>query len=150
INPTLDYDQSQLRLHPDDRSIAEVGWTRADVGTVTQALGEGAYVGQRYDGEQQLFLILKSQPLASPDAIGAAPVATPSGGVVSSGHLVSMQKTLAPSGTYRLDRRRTIALNLQPPRGMALEDTMAIIKKDVEPEIKKLLPPDGSVTYGAA
>ena len=149
-NPTLDYDQPQLRLHPDDRSIAEVGWTRAEIGTVTQALGEGAYVGQRYDGEQQLFLILKSQPLASPDAISAAPIATPSGGVVSFGHLVSMQKTLAPSGTYRLDRRRTIALNLTPPRGMALEDTMAIIKKDIEPEMKKLLPADGSVTYGAA
>jgi multidrug efflux pump subunit AcrB len=149
-NPTLDYDQPQLRLHPDDRSIAEVGWTRADVGTLTQALGEGAYVGQRYDGEQQLFLILKSKPLTSPDAINAAPVATPSGGVVSFGHLVSMQKTLAPSGTYRLDRRRTIALNLTPPRGMALEDTMAIIKKDIEPQIKKLLPADGTVTYGAA
>jgi multidrug efflux pump subunit AcrB len=149
-NPTLDYDQPQLRLHPDDRSIAEVGWTRADVGTLTQALGEGAYVGQRYDGEQQLFLILKSQPLTSPDAINAAPVATPSGGIVSFGHLVSMQKTLAPSGTYRLDRRRTIALNLTPPRGMALEDTMAIIKHDVEPAIRKLLPPDGTVTYGAA
>ena len=149
-NPSLDYDQPQLRLFPDDRSIAEVGWTRTDVGTILQSLGEGAYVGQRYDGEQQLFLILKSQPLTSPDAINAAPVATPSGGIVSFGHLVSMQKTLAPSGTYRLDRRRTIALNLTPPRGMALEDTMAIIKKDVEPQIRKLLPADGTVTYGAA
>ena len=61
-----------------------------------------------------------------------------------------MQKTLAPSGTYRLDRRRTFALNLQPPRGMALQDTMAIIKKDVEPQIRKILPPDGTITYGAA
>jgi multidrug efflux pump subunit AcrB len=61
-----------------------------------------------------------------------------------------MQKTLAPSGTYRLDRRRTVALNLTPPRGMALEDTMAIIRKDIEPQIKKLLPADGTVTYGAA
>ena len=149
-NPTLDYDQPQLRLKPDDRSIAEVGWTRSDVGTVLQSLGEGAYVGQRYDGERQLYLILKSQPLTSPEAINAAPVATPSGGVVSFGHLVSTQKTLAPSGVYRLDRRRTFALNLQPPRGMALQDTMAIIKKDVEPEIRKLLPADGTVTYGAA
>jgi multidrug efflux pump subunit AcrB len=149
-NPTLDYDQPQLKLKPDDRSIAEVGWTRADVGTVLQSLGEGAYVGQRYDGERQLYLILKSQPLTSPDAINAAPVATPGGGVVSFGHLVSMQKTLAPSGVYRLDRRRTFALNLQPPRGMALQDTMAIIKKDIEPQIRKLLPADGTVTYGAA
>lgn len=149
-NPSLDYDTPQLKLQPDDRSIAEVGWNRSDVGTVVQALGEGAYVGQRYDGERQLFLILKSQPLTSPDALTATPIATPSGGVVSFGHLATMQKTLAPSGTYRLDRRRTFALNLQPPRGMALQDTMAIIKKDIEPQIRKILPPDGTIKYGAA
>jgi multidrug efflux pump subunit AcrB len=149
-NPTLDYDQPQLRMIPDDRSIAEVGWNRADVGTVLQSLGEGAYVGQRYDGSRQLFLILKSKPMGSPDALDAAPVATPSGGVVSFGHLVSMKKTLAPSGTYRLDRRRTFALNLQPPRGMALQDTMAIIRKDIEPQLRALLPADGNITYGAA
>ncbi len=149
-NPSLDYDQPQLKLFPDDRSIAEVGWTRADVGTVLQTLGEGSYVGQRYDGERQLFLILKAQPLTSPDAVNGAPLATPNGGVVSFGHLVTMQNTLAPSGIYRLGRRRTIALNFQPPRGMALQDAMAVVRHEVEPEIRKLLPADGTVTYGAA
>jgi multidrug efflux pump subunit AcrB len=149
-NPTLDYDQPQLKLRPDDRSIAEVGWTRPEVGNIMQSFGEGLYVGQRYDGEKQLFLILKSRTLASPDAVNAAPVATPSGGVVSFGHLVSMQRTLAPSGTYRLNRRRTFALNFQPPRGMALQDAMKAIRRDVEPQIRKLLPADGSITYGAA
>ena len=149
-NPRLEYDEPQLKLIPNDRSIAEVGWSRPDVGSVSQTLGEGLYVGQRYDGEKQLFLILKSQPLKSPDAVNGAPVATPNGGVVSFGHLVSMQRTLAASGTYRLNRRRTAQLNLLPPRGMALQDAMKIIRRDVEPQIRKLLPSDGSVTYGAA
>jgi len=149
-NPTLDYDQPQLRLIPNDRSIAEVGWTRPDVGNIVQALGEGLYVGQRYDGEKQLFLILKSRALSSPDAVDGAPVATPNGGVVSFDHLVSMQRTLAPSGIYRLDRRRTFALNFQPPRGMALQDAMRIIRRDIEPQIRRLLPADGNITYGAA
>ncbi|HWD27359.1 MAG TPA: efflux RND transporter permease subunit [Rhizomicrobium sp.] len=149
-NPSLDYDAPQLRFTPDDRSIAEVGWTRADVGTILQSLGEGTYVGQRYDGEQQLFLILKAQPLTSTDAVTGAPLATPNGGTVSFGHLVQMQRTLAPSGTYRLDRRRTFALNLQPPRGMALQDAMTIVRNEIEPQIKKLLPADGSISYGAA
>ncbi|HEY5047635.1 MAG TPA: efflux RND transporter permease subunit [Rhizomicrobium sp.] len=149
-NPTLDYDQPQLKLRPDDRSIAEVGWTRPDVATIAQTLGEGAYVGQRYDGDRQLFLILKSQTLSSPDAVQGAPLATPGGSIVSFGHLVSMQRTLAPSGVYRLDRRRTIALNFQPPRGMALQDAMTIIRRDIEPQIRKLLPADGTVNYGAA
>jgi multidrug efflux pump subunit AcrB len=149
-NPTLDYDQPQLRLLPNDRSIAEVGWTRPNVGVISQALGEGAYVGQRYDNDRQLFLILKSTPLSSPSAVAAAPLATPSGGTVPFAHVVTMKETLAPSGTYRLDRRRTFALNLLPPRGMALEDVMAVLRRDVEPQIRKLLPLDGTVTYGAA
>ncbi len=149
-NPTLDYDQPQLKFLPDDRSIAEVGWTRPDVGTITQALGEGAYVGQRYDGEKQLFLILKSKTMTSPDEVNETPLATPNGGIVSFGHLVNMEETLAPSGTYRLDRRRTFALNFQPPRGLALQDAMTIIKRDIEPQMRKLLPPDGTITYGAA
>ena len=82
--------------------------------------------------------------------MNGAPVATPNGGIVSFGHLVSMQRTLAASGTYRLNRRRTAQLNLLPPRGMALQDAMKIIRRDVEPQIRKLLPSDGMVTYGAA
>jgi len=148
--PSLDYDQPQLKMIPDDRSIAEVGWTRPDVGNIVQALGEGLYVGQRYDGERQLFLILKSLALTSPSAVNETPVATPTGNIVPFSHLVSMQSTLASSGTYRLNRRRTFALNLQPPRGVALQDVMATLRRDVEPQIRKLLPADGTVTYGAA
>jgi multidrug efflux pump subunit AcrB len=149
-NPTLDYDQPQLKLVPNDRSIAEVGWSRLDVADIAQTLGEGMYVGQRYDGEKQLFLILKSVPLGSAEAVSGAPMATPNGGVVSFSHLVNIQHTLAPSGTYRLNRRRTFALNFQPPRGVALQDAMRVIRHDIEPEIRKLLPAEGNITYGAA
>jgi multidrug efflux pump subunit AcrB len=149
-NPNLEFDQPQLKLVPDDRSIAEVGWTRPDVGNLVQAFGDGLYVGQRYDGEQQLFLILKSQTLTSPEAVRDTPVATPSGAVVPFSHLVSMQRTLASSGTYRLDRRPTFALNLTPPKGMALQDVMRILRTEIEPQIRALLPADGTVTYGAA
>ncbi len=149
-NPSLDFDQPQLKMTPDDRAIAEAGWTRGDVGSLVQAFGEGLYVGQRYDGEKQLFLILKSQPLDSPEALNDVPVATPSNTTVPFGHLVSVQRTLAASGIYRLDRRRTFAINFQPPRGMALQDAMRKIKTDIEPQIRRLLPADGSVTYGAA
>jgi len=149
-NPSLDIDQPQLKMIPDDRSIAEAGWTRGDVGSLVQAFGEGLYVGQRYDGERQLFLILKSQPLDSPDALNDVPVATPSNTTVPFGHLVSMQRTLAASGIYRLARRRTFQINFQPPRGMALQDAVRKIKSDVEPQIRKHLPSDGTVNYGAA
>lgn len=149
-NPALDLDAPQLKLTPDDRDISEVGWTRADVGTLVQALGEGVYVGQRYDGERQLFLILKAQTLGSASAVMDEPVATPTGSIVPFGHLVAMQRTVAPSGIYRFNSRRTIALDLQPPRGMALEETLAVLKKEIVPQIRALLPADGVIDFGAA
>jgi len=149
-NPSLDFDRPEFKIVPNDRAISESGWTRSQVGLITQALGEGAYVDRRYDGEKRLNVILKSTPLPSADDIFNAPVATPTAGVVSLNQLVSVKESLAASGVYRLNRRRTIALNMQPPEGMALQDALNIIRAEVEPEIKKLLPPDGLVTYGAA
>ena len=61
-----------------------------------------------------------------------------------------MKSALAPSGVYRLDRRRTISLNFQPPEGMALSDVMHTIRTEIEPKMKALLPPDGRVSFGAA
>jgi len=149
-NPSLEYDQPQLKLIPDDRAIAEVGWTRPDVAALTQMLGEGDYVGQRYDGEERLFLIMKAQTIGSPQTLMDTPVATPTNSVVPFSHLVHVQRTLAPSGIFRLDRRRTFEINFQPPRAMALGDAMRAIRKDIEPQIKKLLPADGTISYGAA
>jgi multidrug efflux pump subunit AcrB len=57
---------------------------------------------------------------------------------------------LTASGIYRLDRRRTIALNFRPPANVALGDALKIIRNDIEPQIRKALPPDGRVSYGAA
>jgi multidrug efflux pump subunit AcrB len=148
--PSLDFDQPQLRITPDDRAISEAGWGRFEVGQLVQAFGEGLYVGQRYDGEKRLYLILKSTPLPSPEALTDMPVATPSAGTEPMGQLINVKDTLAPSGIYRVDQRRTIALNFQPPEGVALGDALNVIRKDIEPEIRKVLPPDGRVSYGAA
>ncbi|HET7336183.1 MAG TPA: efflux RND transporter permease subunit, partial [Rhizomicrobium sp.] len=140
----------ELRILPNDRSITQAGWTRSEVGQVVQALGEGLYVGQRYDGDKRLYMILKSKPMNTLDGFSNVPLATPLGGVMPFSQLVSLKQTLAPSGIYRFDRRRTIALNFQPPEGMALNDALTTIRTEIEPEIRALLPSDGRVSYGAA
>jgi multidrug efflux pump subunit AcrB len=94
-NPSLDIDQPQLKMTPDDRSIAEAGWTRGDVGSLVQAFGEGLYVGQRYDGERQLFLIMKSQTARFARGAERCSRRDAEQHDVPFGHLVSMQRTLA-------------------------------------------------------
>jgi multidrug efflux pump subunit AcrB len=149
-NPSLDYDQPEIRITPDDRSISQAGWSRAEVGQLIPAFNEGLYVGRRYDGDKRLYMILKTKPVASMNDLAAMPVATPNAGVVPLGQLVSMRQTLAPSGLYRLDRSRTIGIFFRPPDNMALQDALSVLRSEIEPEIKKLLPGDGRVFYGAA
>jgi multidrug efflux pump subunit AcrB len=149
-NPSLDYDQPEIRITPDDRAISQAGWTRVQVGQLIPAFNEGLYVGRRYDGDKRLYMILKSNPVSSMSELAAMPVATPAAGVVPLGQLVSMRQTMAPSGLYRLDRSRTIGIYFRPPDNMALQDALTIVRTEIEPEIKKLLPGDGRVFYGAA
>lgn len=148
--PSLDYDRPEFKITPNDRAISEAGWTRSELGDVVQAFGEGVYSGRRYDGDKRLNIIMKSAPLTSSNDLLSSPVATPRAGVMPLGQLIDVQESLAPSGLYRLDRRRTIALYFSPPENMALQDALTTIRAEVEPEIKKLLPADGRVFYGAA
>ncbi len=149
-NPSLEYDRPELKIVPNDRAITQAGWTRNDVASITQSFGEGLYVGQRYDGERRLYLILKTKPFATPVDLGNAPVATPAGGSMAFNQLVDIKESLAASNIFRQDRRRTFALFVSPPPGMPLSVAIDKIRKQVEPEIQALLPPDGHVSYGAA
>jgi len=143
----LELSEPELRLIPDDRRISESGWTRANVATVVRSLGDGIWVGEHFDGERRLDMILRAKGWDSPDALAAVPVATPTGGVVQLGELVRIEPTVGSTGLRRVDGRRTIGLNVIAPPGMSLQETMELIERDVGPAIQPLLPPDGGIRY---
>src|SRR5262249_9026560 len=70
-NPSLDYDQPEIRITPDDRAISQVGWSRAEVGQLIPAFNEGLYVGRRYDGDRRLYMIMKTKPVADLNELSA-------------------------------------------------------------------------------
>jgi len=143
----LELSEPELRLVPDDRRISESGWNRANVATVVRALGDGIWVGEHFDGERRLDMILRAGGWDSPDALAAVPVATPTGGVVRLGELVSIEPTVASTGLRRVDGRRTIGINVIAPPGVSLQQAMRQLETDVDPAIRPLLPPDGGIRY---
>ncbi len=143
----LELSEPELRLVPDDRRISESGWTRANVATVVRALGDGIWVGEHFDGERRLDMILRAEGWDSPDALAAVPVATPTGGVVRLGELVSIEPTVASTGLRRVDGRRTIGINVVAPPGVSLQQAMRQLEAEVDPAIRPLLPPDGGIRY---
>ncbi len=143
----LELAEPELRLVPDDRRISESGWNRANVATVVRALGDGIWVGEHFDGERRLDMILRAGGWDSPDALAAVPVATPTGGVVRLGELVAIEPTVASTGLRRVDGRRTIGINVIAPPGVSLQQAMRQLETDVDPAIRPLLPPDGGIRY---
>lgn len=143
----LEMADPELRLNPYDRRLNEVGWSRGDIGTVVRALGDGMFVGEYFDGERRLDMILRASKWDSPEQLAATPVATPIGNVMPLGELVQVESTVGAGGLRRVDGRRTLGLNVSPPRDMSLGDAVEFLKREVEPELRSQLPADGSIRY---
>jgi multidrug efflux pump subunit AcrB len=150
VNPGIELAEPELQLRPDDRRIAEAGWARSDVGLLVRALGDGLYVGEHFDGEKRMNIILRAKPWDSPEELASMPVATPSGTVLPLAELVDIERTVGPSRLSRLNSRRTVSLGIRPPEDMSLEHIMATLKRDVEPRLREIMPADGNILYGGS
>jgi len=145
--PGLELAEPELRLIPDDRKIAEVGWTRSQVAMVIRAMGDGAFLGEYFDGSRRYDVVLRAQDWLTPEELGALPVATANGSVQTLGELTRVTRTAGPSNIRRIDRKRTLTLQVTPPPGMALEEALGVIQEQVAPVILANMPEGGIVKY---
>jgi len=145
--PGLELAEPELRLVPDDRRIAELGWTRNDVATLTRALGNGAFLGDYFDGDRRLDVILRGEEWLTPEELMGMPLYTPSGRVATLGELTRLERTAGPNQIRRVDRRRTLSLQVTPPPDMPMETALETLRTEVEPQLRAVLPADGVITY---
>ncbi len=142
--------QPMLSIVPNDRRISEAGWNRSQVASIVRALGDGLYMGDFFNGENSIDILLKTREWDSPQALGAIPLATPSGSIVPLGELVDIRESVGPRGITRIDRRRTISLFVNRPEGMALQEAIETIEREVEPSIRAVLGGNGTLRYGGS
>lgn len=139
--------QPELRLIPNERRIAEVGWNRSTMSRIVRALVDGLFVGEYFDGVKKRDIVLRGPEWESPEELAATPLATPMRGTVPLGELVRVERTVGPNQIRRVDRRRTITLVVTPPPGLSLEESIATLREEVEPALLAELPEDGEISY---
>ena len=144
--PGLELAEPELRLVPDERRLAEAGWSREVMASVTRALGEGLYVGDYFDGEKRMDIVVRVPRWETPEELASIPLTTP-GGVFPVSELARIERTAGPSEIRRIDRRRTVTLQVTPPEGMSLEEAIEIIASQVVPNVEAQLPDDGEVRF---
>ncbi len=145
--PGLELAEPELRLIPDDRRIAEAGWTRGQVATAFRALGDGAFLGDYFDGDRRLDIVLRREGWSTPEELMGTPLANPRGEITTLSELARLEQTAGPNQIRRVDRRRTLSLLVTPPSDMPLETALDIIETRVSPQIRAALPADGIITY---
>jgi len=143
-------ESTELRFDPNDRRLAEVGWTRQDLTMVILELGQGAWLGEYFDGQGQMDIYLKSERFASPEQMADLPVQTPNGGLVPLGDLAEISTVLGPNAIARFDRIRAYSLQVNPPPGMALDTLINELQTKIEPQLKAMLPADATIKYAGS
>lgn len=149
-NPAIEMAEPELRLSPNDRAILEQGWNRRALGNVVRTLGDGLYVGEYFNGSKRLNMILRTDGWSDPEALADVPLVTGNGGITQLSELVDIERTVGPSRLTRIDGNRTISLNINPPEGWSLEETIAVLKEQVAPKLRSVLPEDGNILYGGS
>jgi multidrug efflux pump subunit AcrB len=137
--PAPDAAEPELRVQPDDRRLAEVGWTRDELAVVLRTLGGGAWLGEYSDGDGRRPVLLEASGWTAPEALPDLPLATPEAGVVRLGDLARIDTVNAAQALRRVDGRRTLTLTVAPPTELSLEQALARIEADVLPPLRAAL-----------
>ncbi|MFC3193174.1 efflux RND transporter permease subunit [Marinicella sediminis] len=145
--PGLELGAPEINIKPNDRAIAEAGWSRNQLNTVLRSLGTGAFVGEYFDGNKRMNVILRADHWSTPEELSATPLYTANGDVVPLDELTFIERTAGPTQILRVDRARTLTLQVTPPGDMPLETAIALLKKELTPFILDRLPGGSSVSY---
>jgi len=113
--------------------------------TIVRAMGDGAFMGEYFDGTRRYNVIMRAEEWATPEELASLPVATANGDVMTIGELAKVTRTAGPSQILRVDRKRTLTLQVTPPPDMPLEEAIDIMDEQVVPVILERLPANASI-----
>ena len=146
-NPGLQIAEPELQLVPNDRRITAAGLDRASVANVVRALTGGSFVGEYFDGNDRLDMILKGPVWTTPEELAATPIATPLAGIQNIGELADIRRTVGPTQLLRVNGQRTITLEVTPPADMTVQEALEQLRDVAGPQLREAIPDTVSVAY---
>jgi len=128
--PSIELIYPEVRIKPNQDALKAVGMSSLSFGTGIDVLMSGSKVGDfEQDGKKKIDLILKasSDLIQTPQDIMSAQIALPNGAVIPVSSLATYENTAGISEIRHLDGKRTITLQITPPAGMTIDETMQTV-----------------------
>ncbi|MEM7430793.1 MAG: efflux RND transporter permease subunit [Pseudomonadota bacterium] len=145
--PSAAIAEPELQLVPDDRRITAAGLDRATLANIVRALTSGAYVGEYFDGNDRMDMILRGPTWDSPEALASTPIATPLAGIQTIGELAEVRRTVGPTQLRRVDGQRTMTLSVTPPDEMTVQEALEQLRDVAGPRLKEITPAGVTLQY---
>jgi len=145
--PSLAIAEPELQLVPNDRRITAAGLDRAALANIVRAVTGGTYVGEYFDGNDRMDMILRGPTWDSPEQLASTPIATPLAGIQTIGELADIRRTVGPTQLRRVDGQRTMTLSVRPPDDMTVQEALEQLRDVAGPRLREILPTGVSVKY---
>ena len=129
--PGLSLAEPELNFTPNDQRISQAGLTRRDVANALRAFTSGLFIGEYFDGNERVNVILRSKPWQTPDQLSSLPITSPFAGPQTIGELTTLTRTAGPTQLRRVDGKKTISIQVSPPANMSLEETIVMLNEQV-------------------
>lgn len=130
---SLSLAQPLLQIRPNWERAAELGMTAQDLGFTVAAMTDGTYIDEFFldDDKIDIFLYSDSGREVVLDNLAQVPLYTEGGELVPLGSVVDIKETVDTSSIRRVGGRRTVTLNIIPPREVPLESGVSMVREDV-------------------
>jgi multidrug efflux pump subunit AcrB len=136
---SLSLDQPLLQIRPNWVRLTELGMTAESFGFAVASLSDGAFVDEYFLGDDKVDIFLYSNAGSNQqvDALGDLPIFTPEGAVLPLSALAELKETVDSDSVRRVDGRRTVTVNIIPPRAIALETAVARTQNELIPRLRE-------------
>jgi len=130
---SLSLDQPLVEIRPRWERAAEMGISGSEIGFSVAALTDGAFVDEYFRGDDKIDIFLFSQAGSNQQLsrLEELLVYVPDAGVVPLSSLAEIVETVDTDAIRRLNGRRTVTLNIIPPRSVALETALGQVQEEV-------------------
>ena len=130
---SLSLAQPLVQVRPHWERAAELGLSGDDLGFIVAAMTDGSYVDEFFlaDDKIDIYLYSDAGRNVDLDRLSQLPLYTQTGSVLPLGSIADIRESVDTSSVRRVDGRRTVTLNIIPPRSVALEAGVATVRQDL-------------------
>ena len=137
--PSIELTFPEIQILPNRTQLAALKMNARSLGIIADILMDGRKIGEfKQEGKPNIDLILKADQadIKTPEDIYHALVATPSGDLVTFDSISFLKPTTSISEIRHLGGKRTITLQVSPPKSITIQESIEKIQDKIVPKLQ--------------